>query len=193
MKASSRMILAIALFILVFFNLGSFIGSTERSRSDKTDLKIITYLGSGGFITPAIIKNGSFAYNNFEFNLYSNLDNSTYEIKIDNKTIVESSISDFKDVYTWKTSKSYLSKIDVDIGNDTYSYSNIFVFSSSVYNSTNTPIDNLISFTPKELELYIQEIQLIAFRDTFMGLLFIFVCGYVGITKYKKETTKRIL
>jgi hypothetical protein len=191
MNASSRLILAIALLIITF-QFGSLNGIPERPQEYKTDLKIITSLDSGGFITPATTKNSTFAYNIFEFNLYSNKENSSYSIIIDNLTIKTSIIKEFKDIFVWKTFKSYLSKIEVYILDDYYVYSNIFVFSSSVYNNTQTQKDDLITFTPHELKLYIQEIQLMIFRDTFIGLISIFIVGYVIITKYKKETTKRI-
>lgn len=191
MKASNRLILAIALFIIIL-QFGSIQGIPQGAQENKTDLKIITNLDSGGFLSPAIIKNDSFAYNNFEFNLYSNIDNSSYSIIIDNITIADSIIEEFKDIYNWKTSKSYISRIEVYILDDYYIYSNIYVFSSSVYNNTRPTTENLISFTPQELKLYIQEFQLLAFRDTFLGLLAIFITGYIVITKYKKETIKRI-
>ncbi|TET57427.1 MAG: hypothetical protein E3J52_10380 [Promethearchaeota archaeon] len=191
MKASSRLILATAIFVIIL-QFGSLHGIPERSRQNKMDLKIITSLDSGGFLAPAIIKNDSFAYNNFEFNLYSNKENSSYSIIIDNITITNSIIEEFKEIYKWKTSKSYISSIEVYILDHYYIYSNIFVFSSSVYNNTRPTSDNLISFTPRELKLYIQELQLLAFRDTFLGLLAIFITGYLVITKYKKETIKRI-
>lgn len=191
MKASNRLILAIALFLIVL-QFGSLQGIPQGAHEDKTDLKIITSLDSGGFLTPAITKNDSFGYNNFEFNLYSNVDNSSYSIIIDNITITNSIIEEFKEIFKWKTSKSYIRRIEVYILDDYYIYSNIFVFSSSVYNNTAPTKDNLISFTPHELKLYIQELQLLAFRDTFLGLMCIFVTGYIVISKYKKETIKRI-
>lgn len=181
--------LALALFVLI----GIPLADLAEGKETKTDLKIITGLDEGGFLSPAITKNDSFGYNNIEFHLYSNEENATYRIIVDNLTLKASIIEEFKDIYIWKTSKSYISKIEVFIIEDYYTYSSIFIFSSSVYGGNDTIQDNLISFTPHELKLYIQEIELLIFRDTFLGLLSIFIVGYLLIKKYKKETIKRIL
>ncbi len=64
-----------SLFILLF----SIILYSNNVES-KSDCVIITSLDNSKFINPALRQNNSFVYNNFEFRLYSDIDNVTYEI-----------------------------------------------------------------------------------------------------------------
>jgi len=190
MKFKYISIIAIAITFLII----SIPGYT-KAEDTKTDLKIITYLDSGGFITPALYKNGTFVYNNFEFHLYSNTNNTSYRILVDNITISSSIILNFKDVFYWNTEKSYIDLLEVYISDDYYIYSNIFIFSSSVTNRTVIRDDDedLIKFTPEELKRYVQEIELKAVGRALVGSFFSVYIFYRLVKRKKEQTIKRIL
>lgn len=158
----------------------------------EADLKIITRLDSGGFLTPALSENQTFVYSNFEFYLYSNTNNTGYTIIVDNVTIANKTIDHFQDIFYWSTSKTYIDRLEVFIGSFYYEYSNIFVFSYSVTNRSLIKDEELISFTPKELEYYVQQIKLRTGFDTFMGVIGCGIFAYVVVRHYKKDHIKRI-
>lgn len=164
------------------------------AESPQTDVKIITHLEGGGFLTPALSENNTFVYDCFEFHLYSNTNNTTYRIIIDNITIASKTIIHFKDVYYWHCSKSFIGLLEVYIADDYYNYSNIFVFTSSITNrSILKEREDLIKFTPEELERFIQEIELQAVGKSLAGgFMFVYFCYYL-VKKKKESIVKRIL
>ena len=186
MNFKNYLILAGALILIVL------IVPVSQGQEPKTDLKIITRLDSGGFLTPALSENQTFVYSNFEFYLYTNINNTGYTIIVDNLTIANKTIDHFMDLFTWKTSKTYIDRLEVFIGASYWEYSNIFVFSYSVTNRSFIRDEELITFTPSELDNFIQEIKLRASFDTFMGFLFCLIFAYVVVRHYKKDHIKRI-
>lgn len=158
----------------------------------KADLKIITKLDNGGYLTPALSENQTFVYSNFEFYLYSNINNTGYTIIVDNVTIANRTIDHFMDLFTWRTSKTYIDRLEVYIGAFHYEYNNIFVFNYDVTNESYIKDPDLITFTEKELDYYIQQIRLRTSFDTFMGLLGCGIFGYIVVRHYKKDHIKRI-
>lgn len=179
-------ILALALLILISI-------PSSIAESPKTDVKIITHLKGGGFLTPALSENNTFVYEYFEFHLYSNTNNTTYSIIVDNITIASKTIIHFKNIFYWHCSKSFIGLLEVYIADDYYNYSNIFVFKSSIVNTTVLKEDKYtIKFTPEEFEQYIQQIELKAVgKATVGGFLAGSICYYF-VKKHKEGTIKRI-
>jgi len=180
-------IIAIALLVLLLI-------PHSIAESPQTDVKIITRLkGSSGFLTPALSENNTFVYDSFEFNLYSSSNNTKYRIMVDNITIANSIILTFKEVFYWNTTKSYIELLEVYIGDDYYSLSNIFVFTYSITNRSVLRDDrDLITFTKEELKQFVMELELQSAGKILVGT---FVCGFIChhlVKKRKEETIKRI-
>ena len=155
----------------------------------KTDVKIITRLGSGvGFFTPALVKNNSLVYNSFEFNLYTNTDNTTYEIRLDNSTIRIDVIEEFKEVFYYNMTSDYIDLLEIIIGNQTYSYSNIRVMVRSIMddNYTGRDEESMLEFTEEEFEDIIDEIKIMAFISNLLGAFLAGGVVYYYVTEHKK-------
>jgi len=178
-------VLIIVLLILVVFCCSA---NAEAEDSLKTDVKIITSLGSGGFFTPALVKNNSLVYNRFEFNLYTNTNNTTYEIKLENSTIKLGKIVNFKYVFYYNMTLDYINLLEVNIGNHTYSYSNIQVVAYSIMNRSRFEEDEeeKLSFTKEEFERIISEIEIKAFVSNLLGIFLAGGVVYYYVTEYKK-------
>lgn len=180
-------IIAIALLVLA-------LTPSSIAESPQTDVQIITHLEGGGFLTPALSENNTFVYDRFQFHLYSNTNNTTYSIIVDNITIASKTIIHFKDIFYWHCSKSFIGLLEVYIAGNYYNYSNIFVFTSSITNrSVLKERDDLITFTPEEFKQYIQQIELKAVGKALAGgFMFVYFCYYM-VKKKKESITKRIL
>jgi hypothetical protein len=191
-RRSIILAMAIYLFLILSASININIVRSENNQELKTDLKIITNLEYGGFLTPAICKNNTFAYNYFEFNLYSNTNNTRYNIEVNNITITYSEIEDFKKIFLWKCKYDYIDILKVKIGNDTYLFSNIFVFSTSVTNKSILKDQEYIKFTERELDIYITQIRLRMLGLVLWGCIVATVITYMCVKTYKKDEIKRI-
>lgn len=181
-------IIAIMLSVLI-------ITPPSVAESPKTDVKIITHLKGGGFLTPALSDNNTFVYDRFEFHLYSNTNNTTYQIIVDNITIASLTVKHFKDIFYWHCSKDYIGLLEIYIGNDYYNYTGIFVFSSDITNESifDDEDEKYKSFTKEEFKRFVTQLELQSLGKGFVGA---FVCTYIMyrlVKKKKEETTKRIL
>jgi len=177
----------LAIVLLGFLILYCSVGEVEAEDGLKTDVKIITKLSSGGLFTPALSRNNSLVYNSFEFNLYSNTNNTSYEIRLDNNTIKIGVIEDFKDVFIYNMTMDYISLLEVDIGNQTYSYSNIHVITYSIYNRTRDEDEGeKFKYTEQDFEDMISEIRLKSFVSNLLGLLLAGGLVYYYVTEHKK-------
>ena len=185
MKFKYITILAIAILVsILILELENVTGENEL----KTDLKIITSLSDGGFMTPALSKNSTYVYCNFEFHLYSNTENTSYRILIDNNTIQISTIIEFKDIFYYNFSKKYIDILEVHIGSHYYSYSNIFVYYSSVVNKSVIREDeNIVTFTKEEFENYIRELEIKMFTSNIFAWVLAGFISFYYVKKYKEN------
>lgn len=166
--------------------------NTLAESEEKTDLKIITSLDHGGYITPALVQNMTFVYNNFEFHLYTNQNNTRYDIVVDNITIANKTINNFHSVFYWKATTEYIGKLEVNIGNDYYIYSNIFIFTSSITNDSILKEEEYIKFTEVELEEYVNKIKLKLFSADTMGWFVGLFLAQVYVRQYKSNKIEEI-
>ncbi len=180
-------IIAVALFGILLICCGRVAGEEEDF---KTDLKIITGLDGSGFFAPALVKNNSLVYNNFEFNIYSNTNNTTYEIKLENSTIRIDIIENFKDVFIYNMTLDYINLLEVYIGNHTYSYRDINVIAYSIMDRNRTWGDEeeKVEFTQEEYDRIISRLEFMAFLSNFSAALLAGGVAYHYITEYKKYT-----
>lgn len=160
---------------------------------NSTDVKIITSLENTGFLTPALSENNTFVYNRFQFHLYSEENNTSYSIIVDNITIAERSIQNFKTIFYWNTSKTRINQLEIYIGNDSYFYSGIFIFSYSIENVTPVEEPGLIQFTKEELARYIAEVELKAVGKALVGGITSVYIFFRLVKKRKEGIVKRIL
>lgn len=172
-------------FIFIFLILT--IPAHTTAQENQTDVKIITHLSSDGFITPALSQNGTFIYNNVEFSLYSKINNTNFKISIDNITIINSTISDFKYIFEYKITQSYIDLLEVWIGEDYYSYSNIFVFSYSISNRSIVEREDDITFTELEFQEYINQLKTKFFLSNFVAWLSASIMMFYIVREYKQN------
>jgi len=133
------------------------------------------------------VRNNSLVYNRFEFNLYSNTNNTTYEIRLENSTIKIGVIENFKDVFNYNMTSDYIGLLEVNIGNQTYSYSNIHVVTYSIYNRSRFEDDEeKFKYTEKDFEDMIREIELKSFVSNLLGIFLAGGIVYYYVTEYKK-------
>jgi len=165
------------------------------AESPKNDVKIITSLEGGGFLTPALSENNTFVYNHFTFHLYSSVNNTTYRIIVDNITIASSIIIHFKETFYWDCSKSFIDLLEVYISDDYYSYSDIFIFTDSVVNRTVLKEkEKYKSFdTEEEFKQFVMDLELKAIGKGLVGCFCSFYILYRLVKKHKEGLTKRIL
>lgn len=180
-------ILAIALLVLILI-------PSSIAESPKTDVKIITHLEGGGFLTPALSENNTFVYDRFQFHLYSNTNNTTYRIIVDNITIANLVIVNFKDIFYWRCSKSFIGLLEVYIADDYYNYSSIFVFTSDITNGSILREEEKykVFTTKKEFEDFIMGIELQAVGKAIVGGFVAIYITYKVTKKRKEEIIKRI-
>lgn len=163
------------------------VGTVEADNGLKTDLKIITKLSEGGLFTPALVRNNSLVYNQFEFNLYSNINNTIYEIKVENSTIKIGLIENFKDVFYYNMTLDYINLLEIYIGNHTYSYSDVHVVAYSVYNKSIAEDEGeKLRYTKKDFEGMIAEIQMKSFISNLLGVFLAGGIVYYYVTEHKK-------
>lgn len=185
MKFKYLTLIAIAILLL---NLVLEIEKVEAENKIKTDIKIITRLHNDGFMTPALTKNRTFVYCNFEFHLYSDINNTEYRILVDNITIANRNILHFKDIFYWNTTKDYINLLEVYISKDYYSYSNIFVYSYSIENRTRIKDEeDLMKFTKEEFKNYIMQIQFKMFISNTFAWIIAGVFAFYFVKKYKEN------
>lgn len=183
----------ILIILCVILSLAVFIPSSV-AESPQTDLKIITNLDTEAYLSPALSHNNTFVYNNFQFHLYAKQNNTPYSIIVDNITIASRTIKEFKTVFYWETSKSRINKLEIYIGNDSYIYSGIFVYSYSIENVTTVDDDpSLIKFTKEELAQYLIQVELKAVGIAFIGGCTAFYIFFRLVKKRKEGIVKRIL
>lgn len=176
-------------FIFLFLILFSFSSINAQS---KNDCVIITNLDQYQFMSPALTENNSFVYNNFEFRLYSNINNESYSIEIDNILIANGTIREFIKIINWKCDKNQINYISVNIGLNYYNYSSIWVFSSSLTNGTVIKEDNLIDMTKQEFENYINELRLRLFTSDSVGWFLGLILAQVYVRQYKSTRIEEI-
>ncbi len=186
MKSKLLSLIGMAIILFLFFSI------SVRSETPRTDLKILTDLDTPSYMNLALNSNSSFVYNNFEFNLYSNINDTEYEIKVDNKSIRSGIIETFKYQYNWRTNKTYIFNIEIEIGNNTWTYNNIFVFKKSIRNVTPETIEPDYTFSELELENYINRIKTKLFLADNLGWAIGGIISYLLIRKYKSSTILEI-
>lgn len=154
----------------------------------QTDCKIITSLDDYNYMNPALIKNNSYVYNNFNFYLYTNEDNTTYSILANNTLIASGNIeNNFGKLITWKANTEKIYLLSIKINNNYYNYTNIRVFSRSIMNETlNTPDKDEISFSKVEFNNYIIQLKIRLFSADNLGWIIGFIGGYIITRETKK-------
>ena len=152
----------------------------------QTDSVIITKLDGFQFITPALTENNTYVYNNFEFRLYSKVENVTYEIEIDNIMIANGTIRNFRKIIYWKSNKEYITKINIRVDEDYYNYSNIRIFYTGFTNGTIIEEDKVI-FTKEEFENYISELKLRLFSSDGLGWFVGIILAHIYVREIKKS------
>jgi hypothetical protein len=157
----------------------------------KTDSIIITNLNSSRFITPSLRYNNTYVYDNFEFRLYSDKNNNTYSIEVDNILIANGTIKNFNKIIYWKCQNSYINKISINIGIDYYNYSSIYVFTTSFANATPTQ-DNRIIMTQEEFDSYINDLKLKLFSADSIGWFIGLILAQIYVRQYKNTRVEEI-
>ena len=189
MKMKIFYYIALAMIILT----ANRININAYAEENITACKIITSLTDKGLMTPAIVENGTFAYSLFEFNLYSDNDNISYSIIVNDILINNGTIYKFNIIFNWNCKQDYISNINITIGIDLYKYTNIFVFDYSVTNQSVFKEPKGDYFTPEELKKMITEIELRSYGTSMVGVIIcISVCIPI-IYKYKEEKITNVL
>lgn len=156
-----------------------------------SDCKIITNLDNYPYMHPSLVQNNSFVYNNFEFYLYTNEDNTTYSIFINNSLISNGIIeNNFTKLIKWRSNTEYISILSIKINDDYYNYSNVRVFTRSI---TNESLDyeedkDKISFTKMEFENYITVLKIKLFSGDNLGWIIGFILGFIIVRENQKNT-----
>ncbi len=153
----------------------------------KTDSKIITHLDSFTFLNPSLSTNNSYVYNNFEFYLYSDLNNTYYEIELNNILISNGTITSFVKRIDYKCEFSNITRLVIMIGNDYYNYSSIYVFNYDMTERNETHDSDDIVFSKVEFENYVNRLKLKLFSADSVGWFSGMVISYVYIKEKKKE------
>lgn len=163
------------------------------SAKADTDCTIITKLELHQFMSPAITTNNTYGYNLFEYRLYSDEDNTTYRIIIDDITVGNGTIKHFKLYVNWICEQEIIYNLTVEIGDDVYSYYNIYIFSSSLYNYTVQDEKEWdIKFTDEEFELYLSRLRLKLFLTDIIGLIAGILVSTYSIREFKKTVIVEI-
>ena len=159
----------------------------------KTGLHINTELDFQSFMNPTLNTNNTFVYNNFIFYLYSNESNTFYSIQVNNVTIYSGFIEEFNLTIYWKCKESYLYNLIVEIGEDQYHYSNIYIFNMDMTNMTQEEEQkNLLEFTKEQYRNIVREIQLRIFSGDMLGVLFALILSNYTVREVKKNMIKEI-
>jgi len=173
-------------FIFVLINI-------PTNSKAETDCTILTGLDDYVSFSPAIRTNNTFGYNNLEFRLYSTENNTPYKIIVDNITIGNGSIDYFKKYVYWDCEQEYIENLTVIVGEDYYSYYNIFIFRSSFYNqSDDDGIEYNIKFTKEEFEAYLSTLRLKLFFTDISGLILGILVSTYFIREHKKTVIREI-
>lgn len=176
-------------FIFSFLFILSLISTNAQS---KTDSVIITNLDDNQFISPALTRNNSFVYDNFEFRLYSETKNVSYSIEIDYILIANGTIRDFPKIINWECEKDQINNIVIRIGSDYYNYSSIYVFTSSFSNGTPWDDEKKITMTEQAFNSYIYELKIKLFTADTVGWFMGLVLAQVYVRQYKSTKIEEI-